>query len=739
MNARRKLRPPYAALLWAAALALAAPVRAQPVENGLLKVGGFRCVGLTPLRNDSALDLYDIGYWTNAGFRMEVWKRNGVPFWYPQGSGDVRVAGAAWKPVGQDLVSSRQQGGVAGADSQAPGNGAIAWANDDDPTTYWYAGDGHPSGKLSIAFAHPARVRLIRFLSWKTGRHAPRDYSVGLILPDGSRSEVAAVHDEKRLGQWIEFALEPTEAVGIYLDVARTIEGEHGPVIYEFQARGEPVAREGQPAYPSEVVVPLGGTPAQELFCLGHVGNGFDPAPDVLTPVGEYVLRYDGGETETVPLVAGRNVADLRFGSFVPEAEFAFGLRDAYAEGAAAPGARFYHLDDMLPVEPKSQVLMFGHKLAHPGKPLVSLTFRCTDPKASLVLVAVTLRQSGPRINALVYDGRRITPYPKGTPKAPPSPLDRLEDKTRVLSLDGEWRYVTDPGNQGLRRRYFAPEHDVSNWQRMPVPSQWYVQGLDYHGVVWFRRQFDLPASFAGLSARASLRRRGLRRAGLGEREVRRAARRGLLGLLVGRHSSPPEGRAEHDRGSRGQPRRSRPSGAQDPDQGQQYGRHLHALRPGGLPGRHLPARRGSREGRHRHRGCLDREHGRRGSFARPRDGAVHPRVADRAAAGGDLDLSADRTRRRAGQATRLPCRAIRRGLRPHRRRPDPRPQAPEAVVPVGARAAGPASTRDRAATRPSAARPAGLASGRARGLLQREGELPLCQPPPDLHQGHAE
>ena len=32
----------------------------------------------------------------------------------------------------------------------------------------------------------------------------------------------------------------------------------------------------------------------------------------------------------------------------------------------------------------------------------------------------------------------------------------------------------------------------------MPVPSQWYVQGIDYHGVVWFRRDVDVPAEFPG-------------------------------------------------------------------------------------------------------------------------------------------------------------------------------------------------------------------------------------------------
>jgi len=463
----------------------------------MLKVGGFRCVDLKALRDDSTINLYDIGYWTNTGFRMEVWKRNGVPFWYPPDSGNVRVAGPDWRPPASDVLSTPRKGAVAEADSQQPGNGAIRFANDGDATTYWYAGDRHASGTLRIRFAGPSKVQGIRFLGWATPRHAPRDYSVGLFMADGSRREVAAVHDEKRMGQWIEFPIEPTVANGVYLDVRSTIEAEHGPVIYEFQARGEAVTEGDGPACPSEVVIPLNDAPAEELFCLGHVGEGFGPAPRTPTPVGEYRILYADGKSETVPLLAGANVADLRYGSFVPGAEFAFGLRDVDAE-LAEPAASFYHLDEMLPVEPKMQVLMFGHRLAHPGRPLQSLTFRCTAPQASLLLVAVTLRQHGPRINALTYNGRQVRPYPEDTAKAPPSPLERMRDPSRVVLLDGEWRYVTDPGNLGIRQGYFAPEHDTSSWKSMPVPSQWYVRGLDYHGVVWFRREFVVPGSMPG-------------------------------------------------------------------------------------------------------------------------------------------------------------------------------------------------------------------------------------------------
>ncbi|MBZ0309778.1 MAG: beta galactosidase jelly roll domain-containing protein, partial [Anaerolineae bacterium] len=38
---------------------------------------------------------------------------------------------------------------------------------------------------------------------------------------------------------------------------------------------------------------------------------------------------------------------------------------------------------------------------------------------------------------------------------------------------------------------------DVSQWPQMVVPSNWYPEGLDHHGVVWFRHEFDMPPNEA--------------------------------------------------------------------------------------------------------------------------------------------------------------------------------------------------------------------------------------------------
>src|SRR5215469_6505338 len=94
-------------------LLLSSFAQAQQVENGLLRVGGFRCASLKPQANDSSLDLYKTGYWNYTGFRMEVWRRLGIPFWYPKGTGVVRVAGEGWRPELQEDTSSATAGGKA--------------------------------------------------------------------------------------------------------------------------------------------------------------------------------------------------------------------------------------------------------------------------------------------------------------------------------------------------------------------------------------------------------------------------------------------------------------------------------------------------------------------------------------------------------------------------------------------------------------------------------------------------
>ena len=203
---------------------------------------------------------------------------------------------------------------------------------------------------------------------------------------------------------------------------------------------------------PPQVVIPIGGYAGKQLHFIGNVGIGISRSRRMLKlQSGNMSSTTPTGKAKTFPLIAGKNVADVRYGHFVPEAEFAYGLKPY----DPAPGKTAYHLDEQLPVEANSQLMIFSHRLEHADWPIQSVEFRCTRPKTSLVLAAVTLEQNGGRINPLFYNGKMVRPYPEDTPPAPPSPLEALKDRSREISLDGTWNYRTDPGNEGIRKQFF--------------------------------------------------------------------------------------------------------------------------------------------------------------------------------------------------------------------------------------------------------------------------------------------
>ena len=74
----------------------------------------------------------------------------------------------------------------------------------------------------------------------RTPRTTPRDYSVGLILSDGSAKEIASISGEYSIGgTWREFAVPGVEAKGIYLSIRSSNDGKHAPMVNELEAKGE--------------------------------------------------------------------------------------------------------------------------------------------------------------------------------------------------------------------------------------------------------------------------------------------------------------------------------------------------------------------------------------------------------------------------------------------------------------------------------------------------------------------
>src|ERR1044072_7892391 len=77
--------------------------------------------------------------------------------------------------------------------------------------------------------------------------------------------------------------------------------------------------------------------------------------------------------------------------------------------------------------------------------------------------------------------------------------LPRLQSEYERAQAEWASKYVTpDPGNKGEAQGYAKPEHDMGGWKRMNLPQLWETAGLDVDGVIWFRREVEVPAAWAG-------------------------------------------------------------------------------------------------------------------------------------------------------------------------------------------------------------------------------------------------
>jgi sialate O-acetylesterase len=60
------------------------------------------------------------------------------------------------------------------------------------------------------------------------------------------------------------------------------------------------------------------------------------------------------------------------------------------------------------------------------------------------------------------------------------------------------WFTANDAGVKAATP-WSAEQVDVANWKTMKLPTFWEAAGLpDFDGVVWFRREVDIPESWAG-------------------------------------------------------------------------------------------------------------------------------------------------------------------------------------------------------------------------------------------------
>ena len=75
-----------------------------------------------------------------------------------------------------------------------------------------------------------------------------------------------------------------------------------------------------------------------------------------------------------------------------------------------------------------------------------------------------------------------------------------VKDTTKTASPAPTAKKSTD---RGLAEKWASPSYSPKGWKRFAIPGFWEDQGLkDLNGVVWFRREIEIPTSLAGLPAK---------------------------------------------------------------------------------------------------------------------------------------------------------------------------------------------------------------------------------------------
>lgn len=92
-----------------------------------------------------------------------------------------------------------------------------------------------------------------------------------------------------------------------------------------------------------------------------------------------------------------------------------------------------------------------------------------------------------------------VVNFEGGISRAQKTYAPAMMDAISLLPVQGEWRLAIDPLQRGKRERWYAREHDDSDWQLVPVTDVWDQHGhADYDGWGWYRKKIHVPAGLKG-------------------------------------------------------------------------------------------------------------------------------------------------------------------------------------------------------------------------------------------------
>ena len=72
----------------------------------------------------------------------------------------------------------------------------------------------------------------------------------------------------------------------------------------------------------------------------------------------------------------------------------------------------------------------------------------------------------------------------------------QLSKGYRVVANLVQWKFNTDPKNDGLAKRITDPKTDISQWETLQTGKTWELQGYDgYDGYAWYAIDYEIPAN----------------------------------------------------------------------------------------------------------------------------------------------------------------------------------------------------------------------------------------------------
>jgi sialate O-acetylesterase len=77
------------------------------------------------------------------------------------------------------------------------------------------------------------------------------------------------------------------------------------------------------------------------------------------------------------------------------------------------------------------------------------------------------------------------------------------EIESNDQKVSNTWYHTLNQNDEGLKNAWKKPDFNDSDWQEMSIPGYWADKGLsNTNGVVWFRKEINVPASMVGKPAK---------------------------------------------------------------------------------------------------------------------------------------------------------------------------------------------------------------------------------------------